>query len=451
MTVAKTSHAMSEGVDTQDAQGSETNAVWFDPWLSSEHRHIRSWADNLTEAYAQEPRQRRMKVADRENLNAMLTTIVANLAYAVVRAGPPPNPLTFGYRTKQPPSLWIALRNAKQKQTRYDRPGFTGLAAMLERFPTRARLFILEKSHQKGTASRIILGEFLAALLYGMKLRSKDFAQVTGWESICLTRSKRDYVDGPVDREWVDYEDVPETLRYREEMNLINAYLVKADVRIEQDDGNAPVGPVMRPLRRYFNQPPEEDIHRFDLGGRLFGGWWQSLPRGQRPLIRIDGEPIADLDFSSMFLRLAYLRAGIEPPEGDLYAMIPGLSDPQWREGTKKIVSSLLFRGSPLTRVPRDLRDQLPPYMAGTRLRAAILAAHPKLAAVFEANVGLHLMFTESQILIATLLRLVDRRIPALPMHDGIMVARSKAGAAMEAMATASEEIVGMRLPITLK
>ena len=65
---------------------------------------------------------------------------------------------------------------------------------------------------------------------------------------------------------------------------------------------------------------------RFDLGGRLFGGWWQSLEKQRRRSIRLDGEPIAELDFAAMFLRLAYLEVGESPPEGDLYAAVPGRS-----------------------------------------------------------------------------------------------------------------------------
>ena len=38
------------------------------------------------------------------------------------------------------------------------------------------------------------------------------------------------------------------------------------------------------------------------------------IEREERPGIRIDGLPIADLDFKAMGLRLAYLRAGLAPP-----------------------------------------------------------------------------------------------------------------------------------------
>jgi hypothetical protein len=526
MTVAKTSHTRSEGVDTQDAQvsdsGSETkgaarersNAVWFDPWLICTHQLVVGYAEALTERYARDPtRQRRLKVADRENLRAMLHALLSNLAYAVVLAGKPPSPLIFG---PVPPSVLISLRTMKQKQKRrYGRPeGFAGLPAALDRLirrPLVGDLFSLEKSHTKGEASRIVVGPLAWEVAHG-QIGPADFSYAEGYETIWLSKVAHDYIDGTIDREWIDYKDTPETIRYRAEMGRINAFLAEADVRMEPSDsgsgngsGGPPVVTFMRPLRRLFSQPLKQsiggdDTPRFDRSGRLYGGWgWQTLPRSQRHLIRIDGEPIAELDFASMLLRLAYLRAGIEPPEGDLYTMVQGappkpratageippfegfefkISDSipipikqsaglrasalddlrvlaedreRWRDGVKKICSAMLFRTGPLTRLPPNIRPLLPSRIRAATIREAVLAAHPALASVFETGVGLQLMFTESQILVSTLLRLIDHGIPALPLHDGLLVARSKAGAAMEAMAAASEEIVGTRLPITLK
>src|SRR5208282_6029191 len=80
-----------------------------------------------------------------------------------------------------------------------------------------------------------------------------------------------------------------------------------------------------------------------DRGGRLFGdGFWLTLASGRRAYIRIDGEVVADLDFSSMFARLAYAHLGIEAPSGDLYA-IPGLES--YRSGVKLAFNILLFDG----------------------------------------------------------------------------------------------------------
>lgn len=60
-------------------------------------------------------------------------------------------------------------------------------------------------------------------------------------------------------------------------------------------------------------------------------------------------------------------------------------------------------------------------------------------------------MFTESRILIALLRKLAEGDIPALPMHDGIMVPVGDTSPALEAMLEASLEVVGVALPIKPK
>src|SRR5262249_2914506 len=106
------------------------------------------------------------------------------------------------------------------------------------------------------------------------------------------------------------------------------------------EDGIEPrVNPYERTLRRHFvilpGQPP-----RFDQGGRLFGSFWLTLKSARRQHIRINGEPVADLDFATMFTRLAYGHLGQEPQEGDPYA-IEGTAG--YRSGVKLAMNTFLF------------------------------------------------------------------------------------------------------------
>jgi hypothetical protein len=435
----------------------------FDPWLTTSHPYLLNIAGQLTEGYANAPgRERRIKQRDKDNLRAVLLTILANLALAARKAGPVRSKMAMlsgqvagEVPEGELPSIGISLRTAKQKQTRYDRDGFTGLPAALERMGKRGVLLgtiTLEKSYVRGTASKITLGYDTARNLQtSLGLTPQHFLQAEGHrETIILARTERDYIDGTVSRELIDYEDTADTLRYRAEMERLNAFIAQADIRMEYTDSDPFMLTTARHLRRYFNMPPgsnEHDPPRFDLGGRLFGGWWQELPRARRHGIRINGEPIVDLDFVNMMLRLAYLEAGEEPRDGDLYA-IPGLEDLP-RDGIKKLVSAQLFRASPMTQIPRSLKGELPKGIGGPRVSDAILADHPALKRVF--GIGLSLMFTESQILVAALLKLRERGVPALPMHDGLMVARSRTGAAIDAMEQASLQVTSVKLPISLK
>jgi hypothetical protein len=211
---------------------------------------------------------------------------------------------------------------------------------------------------------------------------------------------------------------------------------------------------------------------RWDRGGRLFGdGFWLTLASSRRGNIRIDGELVSDLDFSSMFARLAYAQLGVEAPSGDLYA-IPGLEG--YRTGVKLAFNVLLFDGkgqrkkwpevmgiglgddADAKRDPNSRAAQCDGLLpAGwedpKRLRDAILEGHPALKKAFGRGLGYGLMFTESRVLLAVLLELIKRGIVALPMHDGLLCAQSRKEEVAEVMRETATEITGAVLPVEEK
>jgi hypothetical protein len=65
--------------------------------------------------------------------------------------------------------------------------------------------------------------------------------------------------------------------------------------------------------------------------------------------------------------------------------------------------------------------------------------------------VSLKLQLTESSIMIGVLERLRSQGIVALPIHDGLLVARSKTQEARKAMEEVSEKVCGLALPVAVK
>jgi hypothetical protein len=57
--------------------------------------------------------------------------------------------------------------------------------------------------------------------------------------------------------------------------------------------------------------------HR-NLGGRLYGPWWQNLPKEERAKLLIDGEPTLECDYSSIHPQIIFARQG-EPFDFDPY------------------------------------------------------------------------------------------------------------------------------------
>lgn len=409
----------------------------FDPWLVTDRKYVHAIAQNVAGAYSSiRPRQRKLRTYDRENVEIVTRAVFANVAYAVAMG-------------ENQPIIAVSLRASKRKLTRYDRNGFAVLPKLLEVL-SEGGLIELRKSDRRGVTSSYVPSNHLLEDLKRFRLTSEHFAWEHGIETINLSVTTHDYANQSRSVEPIDYEDTEETIRFRAEMTRLNEFLstVKFDF---MDDGGPPVLTTHRDLVRYFKLKHADETPRFDLGGRLFNGWWQDLSSDRRENIRIRTESVADLDFSAAFLRLAHIEAGTVAPDGDLYASIAGIEGPQYRAGLKKIVNAMLFRTTPLVRIPSDAKPLLPRRMTGTEIREAILAAFPAIRDVFETGIGLTLMFKESQVMVRCLSRLMDLNVPAMSMHDGLMVQRSKADIAAREMVAASVEILGQSLPIKLK
>jgi len=241
----------------------------------------------------------------------------------------------------------------------------------------------------------------------------------------------------------VHYEDTPETNAMRADMETVNAMLGEADIKKE---GIASPSPIF--LSRRFQIEHKDDPHTFDQHGRLYGagGFWLSMDKAERHLLRVNGEEVIDLDFSAMHPRLAYLHTGLAMPNSDPYEI-----DSLPRAAAKVAVSALLSRSGPMRRMPTELRQLVGPNWTPDGITRAVVERHPGIAHLFGTGIGLRLMKTESDILVETLVGLFSKGVPALPMHDGLMCPASQEEAARREMARASLSVAGVALPVSKK
>lgn len=244
----------------------------------------------------------------------------------------------------------------------------------------------------------------------------------------------------------VAYDDTCLTNRYRSEMRLINKWIGEADLSYDKPvvrsaDGIHSIHD--RALRRVFTQGS------FRCGGRLFGGFWQPLNKAQRlEHLRVDGERIAELDFGQMCPRIAYGLVGVTPSMEDAYD-IPGFELD--RDGIKTIFNAMMFVSSPMCRFPRDVRPKFSGNPKIAEVTRSIEAAHPALADVFYTMAGHRLQFRESQIMVDVLFRLMDLGIAALPIHDAVLVAASKAEEARSTMLEVFRDQTGVEGRVTVE
>lgn len=285
----------------------------------------------------------------------------------------------------------------------------------------------------KSKRTTVKAGAKLIELIKEHKVTLEDLQSIEGEEIIILMRAKRGYWD---EGARIDYIDTPTTRRFRSELRDINSWLAKADIHFDAAAYDRPVDAQARQLRRHFT------LGRFDRGGRLFGGFWETLPKAaRRGGIRIEGKPIVGLDYSQLNPFLAYHIAEAVPPRGDAY-MLPGLEN--YRDGVKKVFNAMLFI-HPVEKFPKGAKALFPKRIKCGDVTNAILQRHPKLKGILlSSEIGHQLQYLESEIMMGVLRKCRKRNIIALPVFDSVVVEVSWENTVMEIMRREFKAVTGL-------
>lgn len=230
---------------------------------------------------------------------------------------------------------------------------------------------------------------------------------------------------------------------FRAQMLRINEWLAEAQVDCFPDsEGNErDVGD--RWMRRIFNN------ERFDQGGRLYGGFWQAMSAEDRVSdIRLAGESVVSLDFGQCGVRIAYGIAGAQPPEGDLY-LVPRLA--RFREGVKVFLNAMLAQTERMKRRPAGSGKKFPRHFSIEDIESRIFEHHHAIRHLCYTGLGWTLQYMESQVLVHTMLELMKKSIPALPIHDCLLAPASTAEAVQSLMLQSFKQITGAEGIITIQ
>lgn len=150
--------------------------------------------------------------------------------------------------------------------------------------------------------------------------------------------------------------------------------------------------------------------------------------------LRLDGEPVVELDYGQVMPRLLYSMSDHTPQMEDLYN-VAGFED--CRSGIKKVFSAMVFADKPLKRFPKGTRDLFHEGTKVAEVTAAILSTHKDIRDYFHNGFGHQCQFIESRIMVQVLrvfLGIDNGRGIALPIHDAILVPESMVEIAIKVM-----------------
>ncbi|MFC4593957.1 hypothetical protein ACFO3E_07090 [Sphingobium tyrosinilyticum] len=187
-------------------------------------------------------------------------------------------------------------------------------------------------------------------------------------------------------------------------------------------------------------------------GGRLYSqGRYQQFSRNDRATITIDGEATVEIDISACHLTIVYARNGMKLDAFAAYTIdgFPRAVIKSWV--TMTLGHSKFHRAWPKATVDRmwdkfngeiNLRD----YPIKD-VEAAVLAKHPLLREWPSSPIRWgDLQYEESEVMIDTVYTLsVEHGIPALPVHDSIIVAASKIETAKDVLIAMFEKHIGVK------
>jgi hypothetical protein len=200
-----------------------------------------------------------------------------------------------------------------------------------------------------------------------------------------------------------------------------------------------------------------ESLHRiynrrsFSCNGRAYGALHQGLAQSIRSFIRIDDRPTIELDYSALHILMLYHREGIDYPD-DPYAACTGGEGGELRKAFKTVAlvginaknpieAQYAIRGELIKKGLEKYADEETIY----RMMDTVRTVHRPIAKHVFSDAGIWLQNLDSHIMNAILMRLMERNILGLPVHDSVIVQREHQEVLREIMVREYAAVMGFR------
>lgn len=194
-------------------------------------------------------------------------------------------------------------------------------------------------------------------------------------------------------------------------------------------------------------------------GGRVYGDW-QGLSENQRLQLKIEGEPVCEIDIKACYVAIAYSQFGNGTlPANDPYSMVGFVREctdqsrqKQLRAACKLLVVAYLGKQGEMTQFPRAKKEKgeakAVPFKRRFGLNknvdfylSQIKAAHTVLQ--LQKSSGDNLMYRESSIVVDAIMALLDMGVVSYPVHDCLMVPVSEKDTAIAVLSDALRKHLG--------
>ncbi|MCP3952714.1 MAG: hypothetical protein GY697_10945 [Desulfobacterales bacterium] len=228
-------------------------------------------------------------------------------------------------------------------------------------------------------------------------------------------------------------------IKHTAKINTLNRLMVKYNGFLQNFDitWNAPEE--ARLLHKCLNGKHEPDLFNRSLhcifnvnmsnGGRMYGAFWINMPKVLRPYLKIQGEPITDIDFNACHIQLLYREVKRNTPDNPYQYK----KDDDRRDVAKKLLLTTLNYKAKKGRSEHQNRQGVIyaskvqeeysiDYQEAKAILLKIEDLHAPIHKYFYTGRGLKLQKEEADIMRKIMKRCIKEDIPVLPCHDGCSV-----------------------------
>lgn len=287
----------------------------------------------------------------------------------------------------------------------------------------------------------------------------------------------------------VDYQDNELTISSSRILRAFNDLIDGTSIEI---GGSEPAGASKLSYRTFSKDESVDDP--FELGGRVYGGWWQQEGSDWRDRLMINGNPVVELDYHALHPRLLYARVGL-PMDRDPYQL-----NSFDRAASKLLLLTAInakdeksvfqaFRHQASSNSQKfDVRSEMASYalnpdmddpadterlvammrsfderfeafnklklMTNVELREALESLkhlNEPIAQFLCSDIGIKLQRTDSDICMKVIEEMTGKGIPVLPIHDSFLVEKEHEEELREVMVRAALDIVGFPVRVDRK
>ena len=209
----------------------------------------------------------------------------------------------------------------------------------------------------------------------------------------------------------------------------------------------------------------------FDCGGRLYsitnrGIGWQSLSQEQRKTITINDESTVELDFKSLHASMLYAIRGIQIHD-DPYLISTIELRPIYKTLLLRLLNAKSIRETifSMHKTVRELKQK--PLISSKYLKFLnftnqhnqnwmayideLMERHRAIRRFFGSDCGIYLQRLDGEMMLNILSVLAQEGIPALPVHDSVIVQRHAQNRATEVMQEVYRRYMGFDCVVEAK